>query len=85
MSDSVLNCTVDMYADDTLIYVCDKDVNVIEKCLNDDLKCISNWLQNNLMKANVSKTKLMILGTPAKLNHVDAINVMMNSNAVDRV
>ena len=37
MSDNILNSTVDMYADDTLIYYCHKDVKIIEKCLNDDL------------------------------------------------
>ena len=31
MPNNLLHSTVDMYADDTLIYVCHKDVNVIEK------------------------------------------------------
>ena len=33
----ITNCTIDMYADDTLIYVCHKDINVIENCLNENL------------------------------------------------
>ena len=49
--------TVDMYADDTLIYVCYKDINENEKKLNEDLQNPSIWLINNHMKVNVSKTK----------------------------
>ena len=37
MPNNLLHSTVEMYADDTLIYVCYKDVNVIEKKLNKDL------------------------------------------------
>ena len=37
MPKNVVNCSIDMYADDTLIYVCHNDIDVIEKCLNEDL------------------------------------------------
>ena len=57
---------MDMYAAETLIYVCHQDVNVIEKKPDKDLQNLSNWLGNNLMNVNVSKTKFMLLGTPAK-------------------
>ena len=55
-----------MYADDTLIYVRHNDIDVIEKCLNEDLASLSKWLDRNVMKANVSKTKTMILGTSTR-------------------
>ena len=48
-----------MYADDTLIYVCHNDVNVIEKKVNEDLQNLSNWLVNNHMKVNVNKRWLI--------------------------
>ena len=66
MPEYIANSTVDMFTDDTLLYVCHKDINVIEKCLNEDLASVSMWLDDNLMKANVSKTKVMIFGTPTK-------------------
>ena len=62
-----------MYTDDTLIYVCHKKVNVIEKKLNEDLQNLSNWLVNNHMRVNVNKTKVMLFGTPAKTSKVSHV------------
>ena len=76
---------VDMYADDTLIYVCDKDVNVIENRLNEDINILCKWLENNLMKANVSKTKFMLLGTPVKTSQARDISVSMNNSEIEHV
>ena len=85
MSDSIMNSTVDMYADDTLIYFCHRDVKTIETCLNNDLASLSKWLDDNLMKANVSKTNVMLLGTSAKTSRINHINVVMNNCTVEKV
>ena len=58
MPRNVVHFTVDMYADDTLMYVCHNNINTIEKCLNEDLDSLCKWLDVNLMKVNVSKTKV---------------------------
>ena len=41
-----------MYTDDTLYYsfICNENVDVIERFLNEDLLSISKWLNENLMK-----------------------------------
>ena len=85
MSDSIINSTVDMYADDTLIYFCHNDVKTIETCLTDDLASLSKWLDDNLMKVNVSKTKVMLLGTSARTSKINNINVVMNNCTVEKV
>ena len=85
MPKNIVNCSVDMYADDTLIYVCHNDIDVIEKCLNEDLASLSKWLDRNVMKANVSKTKTMILGTSTRINRIRDVNIIMNGTAVERV
>ena len=85
MPDYIKHSTVDMYADDTLIYVSNHNVNEIENCLNEDLVSLTKWLDNNLMKANVSKTKVMLLGTPNKTSKCNHINVLMNGTAVENV
>ena len=79
MHENSLNSAVKMYADDTLIYCCHEDVNFIEKCLYEDLASLSKWLDDNLMKVNVSKTKIMLLGTPVKTNNINSINFVMNN------
>ena len=84
---NIVNCSVDMYAYDTLIYVCHNDIDVIEKCLNEDLASLSKWLDRNVtcMKANVSKTKTMILGTSTRISRIRDVNIIMNGTAVERV
>ena len=85
MPNDLKHSTVDMYANDTLIYVCHKDVNVIEKKLNEDLHNLSIWLVNNHMKVNVSKTKVMLLGTIAKTSKVSHVHVFMDDIEVENV
>ena len=43
-----------MYADDTLLTYTDKDVNIIQSCLNEDqLLNISKWLIANKLTINI--------------------------------
>ena len=85
MPNDLKHSTVDIYADDTLIYVYHKDVNVIEKKLNEDLHNLSIWLVNNHMKVNVNKTKVMLLGTTAKTSKVSHVHVFMDDIEVGNV
>ena len=59
---------VDMYADDSTISACGKNVQEIE--LN-DLQEISNWCDENRIVVNVEKTKIMIVTTRQKWQHLD--------------
>ena len=85
MPKNIINSSTDMYADDTLIYVCHIDIDVIEKCLNEDFTSLSKWLDRNLMKANVSKSKTMILGTSTGISRIRDVNIFMNGTVVERV
>ena len=48
---------VDMYADDSTISACRKNVQEVELKLNNDLQEISNWCDENRMIVNVEKTQ----------------------------
>ena len=37
-----------IFADDSNIYFCFKDLNVLERLLNSDLKLVADWLRSNL-------------------------------------
>ena len=67
------------------MFVTVNDIDVIDKCLNEDLASLSKWLDRNLMKANVSKTKTMILGTSTRISRIRDVNIIMNGTAVERV
>ena len=48
-----------MYADVTTLY-CNLDQNSTTDSLNNELKCITNWLDVNKLSLNIGKTKHMI-------------------------
>ena len=61
------------------------NIDVIEKCLNEDLASLSKWLNRNVMKANISKTKTMKLGTSTRISRIRDVNIIMNGTAVEKV
>lgn len=52
-----------MFADDTLIYVSEKNVETAVKKINNDLENLYKWLNTNRLKLNIKKTKTMIMGS----------------------
>ena len=73
-----------MYADDTHLTYADKDVNIIQSCLNEDLLNISKWLIAD--KLTVNMTEFMLIGSRQKLNTVTASPVLsINGTPVNQV
>ena len=62
-----------MYADDTTLCVSGNDVNDIVKKLESDLKSISKWLSENKLFLNTDKTKVMLVGTNARLRNINDV------------
>ena len=60
------------YADDTQIYIPCSKSNVHENIANvmSHYKIISNWLSQNFLKLNDSKTEVIIIGSPTLVNKV---------------
>ena len=75
-----------MYADDTHITYADKDLNIIQSCLNEDLLNISKWLIANKLTLNMTKTEFMVIGSREKLNTLAASPVLsINGTPVNQV
>jgi len=49
-----------MFADDTNIIYSNKDPNLLESTLNNELKIISDWFKLNKLSLNIKKTNIMI-------------------------
>jgi hypothetical protein len=83
----VNNCKVSMYADDTAVYVHDKDIDNVVSMLNDDLANVCNWLARNKLSLNVLKTEVMFMSTHQKLSVLSDSNldVKMNESILKRV
>ena len=75
-----------MYADDTHITYADKDLNIIQSCLNEDLLNISKWLIANKLTFNMTKTEFMLIGSRQKVNAPTASPVLsINGTPVNQV
>ena len=75
-----------MYADDTYLTHADKDVNIIQSCLNEDLLNNSKWLIANKVTLNMTKTEFMLIGSRQKVNTLTASPVLnINGTLVNQV
>ena len=50
----------------------DKDLNIIQSCLNEDLLNISKWLIANKLTLNMTKTEFILIVSREKLNTLTA-------------
>lgn len=49
-----------LFADDTSIFLADKDLKKMEKTLNEELINVSNWLKANKLSLNVKKSNVLL-------------------------
>ena len=63
-----------MYADDTYLTHADKDVNIIQSCLNEDLLNISKWLIANKLTLNMTKTEFNANRLETKAKHPNCLS-----------
>ena len=78
--------TVCPYADDMHLTYADKDLNIIQSSLNEDLLNISKWLIANKLTLNMTKTEFMLIGSRQKLNALTASPVLsINGTSVNQV
>ena len=55
-----------MYADDTSIYRCSKDMPQLNKEINEDLEKLDEWLIGNKLSLNIAKTYSMLSASQQK-------------------
>lgn len=67
----VKKCSIQLFADDTLIYFVGDCVADIITTINSELKTLTEWLNKNSLKVNVNKTKFIIL--KSKYNTIDTL------------
>ena len=60
----VLNyVNLDLYADDTTLYVAGPSLKIIEKHLSQDLESFETWCETNYLVVNTKKSKCLVLCT----------------------
>lgn len=71
-----------LFADDTLLYYCGKDINEINGKINEDMERLNIWLCTNKLKLNIDKTQYMVM------NNGDSdqqFNIEINGEVIERV
>ena len=83
MPGSVGSCTVGLYADDTMLYHCSKDLSDLEDSLQDNLDGIARWIDDNGLKMNMKKTQVMFLSRRGRKEEVKHARVMHHGVALE--
>lgn len=73
---------IELFADDTMLYVTGNDLSHMKRTINSDLNQIFEWLCANKLSINTTKSKFCIFGKKQKLDRVNIkdINIEINNN-----
>ena len=85
LPDVLQHADITTYADDTAIYCsssCSKD---LELKLNYDLEKVCNWLKDNHLTLNVTKSNFMLIGSSQKLSSMNDITICADDKPLDSV
>ena len=73
--DVITDGSISMYADDTAICVNASDPLEMQRKLESVLIKVSRWYRVNKLSVNLNKTRLMLFGTGAMLEHMNQVQV----------
>lgn len=75
-------CDINLFADDTVLFIAAKDLEETIIHLNEDLQSLSRWLKYKQLKLNISKTKFMVISR----NRVNEnVSVIIDDETIERV
>lgn len=66
---------IELFADDTMIYICGPNISQLQDYINYDINSLSKWLCSNSLSVNVNKTKFCVFGKQHLLSKLDISNV----------
>ena len=73
-----------LFADDTLLSMADKNLYTLEKRVNSELKLIDDWLQNNKLSLNYSKTCYLLFSKHPHTSVNSKFSVYMNHSKIKK-
>ena len=82
----VLNSAcMEIYADDTTMYVLSENSVSVNELLQKELMLISKWVIENKLKLNVLKTKSILLGSRYMLRSNPELNLVLQGEVIEQV
>lgn len=76
---------MEIYADDTTMYVSAENAVSVNKLLQEELMLVSNWVSENRLKLNVLKTKSIMLGSRYMLRSNPELHLVLQDAAIEQV
>lgn len=77
--------TVQMYADDSTLYYAAKTVSELGYVLPAELNMVSDWIKQNKLVLNISKTKSVILVSSHKLSLIPKMSLNLSGEPIEQV
>ena len=76
-----------MYADDAVIYSSDRNANIIEKQLNEDISQVGTWCIDNklIINLNRGKTECVLFWTNQKTAKAGTFEINMNRCSIRNI
>ena len=71
----VKNCGIALYADDTVLYTVNKNFHTSITLMQDDIDALSVWCENNGIRANTDKTKVMVFRSKCNLKKIPDFDI----------
>lgn len=71
MKKAIKHCDINLFADDTVVFIAEKNVRIAIRKIKDDLALLNKWLKIKKLKLNVQKTKSMIISNKKNLNNTE--------------
>ena len=78
-------CKTVMYANDTTLLVRSSDPSCLRSSLNQNMSRIADWFREKKLTLNLSKTKLMLFGTPYYLGKLENISLVYDGEEIEKV
>ena len=74
-----------MFADDTSVFIKDKNIHKLFNKGNNELSCIDQWLIANKLSVNTSKTKCMLFRAKHSNTQHTNLNLIIRNNKIEQV
>ena len=79
------NCSINMYANDIVLYFTSLCSSEINKVVHDDLNRVEKWIECNKLILNYSKTKTMLFGSRQNLAKSPTFCIQLHGMILEKV
>ena len=74
-----------MYADDSTMFCAASTCKELTDVLCKELQIVSDWVEDNKLLLNITKTKCMVIGTRRRLARDSCLNLSMGGFPIEQV